>query len=179
MFNWSSYLQILSISNKSLIHKFSDYVRNLDAKISRLEHWNGGQNHVIFNLYAGTYKYYNETDLGFDPGKAILAKASMSDGIYRPHFDVSIPLFNRSHPERGGQPGGVTANTFPVSAKQKHLVSFKGKRYVYGTGSDTRNSLHHLHNGKDVVLPTTCKHGHDWKKFQDERCSEDNQEYER
>ena len=141
--------------------------------------WNEGQNHVIFNLYAGTYKYYNETDLGFDPGKAILAKASMSDGIYRPHFDVSIPLFHRSHPERGGQPGAVSSNIFPVSARHNHLVSFKGKRYVYGTGSDTRNTLHHLHNGKDVVLATTCKHGQDWKKFQDERCSEDNKEYER
>ena len=158
---------------------FSDYVPNLEFKISQLDTWNGGENHVIFNLYAGTYKYYNETDLGFNPGKAILAKASMSDGIYRPHFDVSIPLYNRSHPERGGKPGGVTGNAFPVADRQKHLVSFKGKRYLYGIGSDTRNTLHHLHNGKDVVLVTTCKHGKDWKKFQDERCDEDIQEYER
>ena len=51
---------------------------------------------------------------------------------------------------RGGAPGFVRANTFPV--ENKYFVAFKGKRYLHGIGSDTRNSLHHLHNNKDVVM---------------------------
>jgi len=114
-----------------------------------------------------------------DYGQAILAKASMSEGIYRPHFDVSMPLFHPSHPERGGAPGYASTYQFPVSSSKKHFLAFKGKRYLYGIGSETRNSLHHLHNGKDVVAATTCKHGKNWKEFKDDRCDEDNKEYDR
>ena len=59
------------------------FVRNLHGKVQQLSSWNGGSNHVVFNLFSGTFPDYSETDLGFDYGKAILAKASMSDGIYR------------------------------------------------------------------------------------------------
>ena len=44
----------------------------------------------------------------------------------------------------------MRANTFPV--ENKYFVAFKGKRYLHGIGSDTRNSLHHLHNNRDVVM---------------------------
>ncbi len=63
--------------------------------------------------------------------------------------------------------------------KDRYLLVFKGKRYVHGIGSEARNSLFHLHNGKDVVMLTTCKHGKSWKQLQDDRCSEDNLEYEK
>ena len=98
----------------------------------------------------------------------------------------------------------MRANNFPV--ENKYFVAFKGKRYLHGIGSDTRNSLHHLHNNRDVVmvsqsrslvsriktitskkkvyllLPfqvTTCKHGKNWRELADERCEEDNAEYDR
>ena len=66
-------------------------------------------------------------------------------------------------------------NKFPVN--KKYLLAFKGKRYVHGIGSDTRNSLHHLHNDEDVIMLTTCQHGKYWEKWKDERCDEDNALY--
>nr|XP_045617389.1 exostosin-1-like isoform X2 [Procambarus clarkii] len=153
-----------------------DYIRNMPHRIQRLPLWNGGQNHIIFNLYSGTFPDYNE-DLGFDVGKAILAKASISYENFRSGFDISLPLFHKTHPERGGDDGYLESNKFPGT--KKYLLSFKGKRYVYGIGSETRNSLYHLHNERDIVLLTTCKHGDSWKEYKDERCDHDNAEYDR
>lgn len=51
--------------------------------------------------------------------------------------------------------------------------------YVHGIGSETRNSLFHLHNARDLVLVTTCRHGKSWRELQDARCDEDNREYDR
>uniref|UniRef100_A0A1I8PY42 Exostosin GT47 domain-containing protein n=1 Tax=Stomoxys calcitrans TaxID=35570 RepID=A0A1I8PY42_STOCA len=51
--------------------------------------------------------------------------------------------------------------------------------YVHGIGSETRNSLFHLHNGRDIILVTTCRHGKSWRELQDARCDEDNREYDR
>ncbi|XP_062557669.1 exostosin-1-like isoform X1 [Armigeres subalbatus] len=103
-----------------------DYVRNVPSRLQRLPHWNGGRNHIIFNLYSGTWPDYNENGLGFDTGQAILAKASMSVQSLRPNFDVSIPLFHKQFPLRGGNTGFVASNNFP--ANKKYLLAFKGKR---------------------------------------------------
>ncbi|XP_022901231.1 exostosin-1 [Onthophagus taurus] len=170
-------LFILSLDTLDRDHLSQDYVRNLQSRIQKLPHWNKGLNHLIFNLYAGTWPNYTENGLDFDYGLAILAKASMSENHVRPDFDVSIPLFQKSHPEKGGEPGFVTSNNFPLN--KNYLLAFRGKRYVHGIGSETRNSLYHLHNAKDVVLVTTCKHGKSWREMQDDRCDEDNKEYDR
>lgn len=52
-------------------------VKNVDQRISELPQnvWSNGTNHLIFNLYFGTYPYYLYV-LNFNPGKAILAWAS-------------------------------------------------------------------------------------------------------
>ncbi|XP_017148628.1 exostosin-1 [Drosophila miranda] len=154
-----------------------DYVRNVPSRLARLPHWNNGRNHIIFNLYSGTWPDYAENSLGFDAGHAILAKASMSVLQVRHGFDVSIPLFHKQFPLRAGATGSVQSNNFP--ANKKYLLAFKGKRYVHGIGSETRNSLFHLHNGRDMVLVTTCRHGKSWRELQDNRCDEDNREYDR
>lgn len=95
----------------------------------------------------------------------------------RPDFDVSIPLFHKIHPEKGGEAGSVVANSFPL--EKNYLLAFKGKRYVHGIGSDTRNSLYHLHNRNDMIMVTTCRHGKSWKDMKDERCDQDNKEYDK
>lgn len=103
-----------------------DYVRNVPSRLQRLPYWNNGRNHVIFNLYSGTWPDYAENSLGFDTGDAILAKASMSVRQIRPGFDISIPLFHKQHPLRAGNNGFVSSNNFPTN--KKYLLAFKGKR---------------------------------------------------
>lgn len=105
-----------------------DYVRNVPSRLSRLAHWNNGRNHVIFNLYSGTWPEYVEQSLGFDTGEAILAKASMSIEHMRPGFDISIPLFHKQFPLRAGSTGLASSISFP--SNKKYLLAFKGKRYV-------------------------------------------------
>lgn len=105
-----------------------DYVRNVPSRLQRLPYWNNGRNHIIFNLYSGTWPGYAENSLGFDTGEAILAKASMSVRQVRPTFDISIPLFHKQHPLRAGNTGTVTSNNFPTN--KKYLLAFKGKRLV-------------------------------------------------
>uniref|UniRef100_UPI00358DE891 exostosin-1b-like n=1 Tax=Myxine glutinosa TaxID=7769 RepID=UPI00358DE891 len=154
----------------------SSYLHGLRSKLPSLPFWNGGHNHLLFNLYSGTWPDYSE-DLGLDPGYAMVAKASVSTEVFRPRFDVSLPLFSRDHPVRGGLPGALTSNDFPPS--RRYLLAFKGKRYLTGIGSEVRNALHHLHNGRDVLLLTTCRHGKDWWRHRDPRCEKDNAQYDR
>uniref|UniRef100_A0A8C3MS15 Exostosin like glycosyltransferase 1 n=1 Tax=Geospiza parvula TaxID=87175 RepID=A0A8C3MS15_GEOPR len=169
-------LFILSMDTLDRDRLSEHYVRDLEGKIHSSPLWNGGRNHLIFNLYSGTWPSYGG-ELGFDPGHAILARASSDSRSFRPGFDVSIPLFPREHPQRGGDRGWLHGDSLPP--KKKFLLVFKGKRYLTGIGSGTRNALHHIHNGKDIISLTTCKHGKDWEKHKDTRCDKDNVDYER
>lgn len=169
-------LFVLSLDTLDRDQLSPQYVHNLKAKVQSLHQWNGGRNHIIFNLYSGTWPDYTE-DLGLDIGLAMLAKASISTENFRPGFDVSIPLFSKEHPRTGGERGYLKHNTIPPY--RKYVLVFKGKRYLTGIGSDTRNALYHVHNSEDVVLLTTCKHGKDWQKHKDARCDRDNAEYDK
>ncbi|XP_008421263.1 exostosin-1c isoform X1 [Poecilia reticulata] len=169
-------LFVLGIDTLDRDQLSGQFVPNMDERIRSFPSWNDGRNHLIFNLYSGTWPNYTE-DLGFNVGQAILAKASLNTEHFRPGFDVSIPLFSKDHPQKGGERGWLLRNTTPP--RRKYLLMFKGKRYLTGIGSDTRNALHHIHNGKDIVSLTTCRHGKDWEKHKDARCDHDNLEYER
>ncbi|KAG9355390.1 hypothetical protein JZ751_000228 [Albula glossodonta] len=169
-------LFILSLDTLDRDQLSPQYVHNLKTKVQNLHLWNNGRNHLIFNLYSGTWPDYTE-DLGFDIGQAMLAKASISTENFRPNFDVSIPLFSKDHPRTGGERGYLKYNSIPPF--RKYMLVFKGKRYLTGIGSDTRNALYHVHNAEDVVLLTTCKHGKDWQKHKDARCDRDNAEYDK
>ncbi|XP_017558591.1 exostosin-1b [Pygocentrus nattereri] len=169
-------LFVLSLDTLDRDQLSPHYVHNLKSKVQSLPLWNDGRNHLVFNLYSGTWPDYTE-DLGFDIGQAMLAKASVSTENFRPGFDVSIPLFPKEHPRSGGERGHLRANSIPPF--RKYMLVFKGKRYLTGIGSDTRNALYHVHNAEDVVLLTTCKHGKDWQKHKDARCDKDNAEYDK
>ncbi len=154
----------------------SDMVHDAQTKLDNLPYWNGGRNHLIINLYSGTWPEYNQ-DLACDVGQAMIAKASQASQSLRPGFDISWPLYPKTHPQRGGSRGELQTNNFPI--QRKYLLVFKGKRYLFGIGSDTRNALYHLHNGRDIILLTTCKHGKDWQRHKDARCDQDNAEYDK
>jgi glucuronyl/N-acetylglucosaminyl transferase EXT1 len=116
---------------------------------------------------------------------------------YRQGFDVSFPLFHRNHPLIGPQ---FQSSTIDQSVNGKHnLLVFKGKdylilkskwplvdlwfeylgkRYIYGIGSETRNSLFHLHNDKDILIYTTCKHGKYYKQ-KDDKCDQNQLNYDK
>ena len=48
------------------------------------------------------------------------------------------------------------------------LFQSKGKRYNNGDnlGIKTRDKMHKIHNGKDIIILTTCEHGYLWERFQ-------------
>lgn len=58
------------------------------------------------------------------------------------------------------------------------FLSFKGKRYVFGHGTEVRNNVHTLHNNRTIVMLTTCQHTKKWQVYRDARCDIDNAEYE-
>ncbi|XGW10081.1 hypothetical protein V3C99_011950 [Haemonchus contortus] len=169
-------LYIISVDTIDRDKISENYVQDVDRYISNLpaEVWNDGLNHIIFNLYHGTFPDYSDHNLGFATRKAMIARASPSLQNYRFDFDISFPLFHKEHPLRSAIEQDVSFKTH-----DQYIVSFKGKRYVYGIGSETRDSLHHLHNGETVAMVTTCRHNNDWKAHQDARCESDNEAYDK
>ena len=101
------------------------YVKNFAGRLAQIPTWNNGENHLVFNLYSGTWPDYLE-DLGFDLGHAMLAKASISYQKYRSGFDVSLPLWGETHPSKGKHYAESAVAKWPSFGA--HLMSFKGKQ---------------------------------------------------
>lgn len=131
-----------------------NYVQQLDVRLNALGFWHGGRNHIIFNLYSGSYPAYTDDDLALEQSSmAIVAKASFARPRYRRHFDVAFPLFHAEMLLTHAQHKSIKSSRYLGS--RKYLLTFKGKRYLHGIGSETRNAVHHLNNGRDILLLTT------------------------
>lgn len=160
-----------------------DFMQNLSLILNELSYWSNGRNFLVFNLYTGTWPDYKEP-FDVDLGQAILVKASFTYDYYRTGFDISLPLFYSNLPLRSSHEDSNETKREEeeeelLNKKRKYLLTFKGKRYLHGAGSKTRNSLYHLNNNRDVLMLTSCKHGTNWMKHnRDERCDHDNELYE-
>lgn len=138
---------------------------------------NYGMNHLVFNLYSGTWPDYKEDDFaGIQTGAAILAKASNSMAHHRREFDISLPLFSYLHPDSDSDLNEML--DMPEARDRNLFLTFKGKRYVFGSGSETRKSVYHIDNHRDIIMLTTCRHGKKWREASDARCAEDDSRYD-
>lgn len=100
------------------------FVRHLDESIRKLSHWNEGENHIVFNLYSGSWPDYIESELEMNTSKAILAKASFSVNSYRFGFDLSFPLFHSELPFNDSSTINSTAlGNFHLA--KKYFLTFK------------------------------------------------------
>jgi glucuronyl/N-acetylglucosaminyl transferase EXT1 len=174
-------LFVLSVDTLDRDRRSPNFIKNIDELINNLTYWNHGQNHLIFNMYSGSWPNYAE-NLEFNALKAIIIKASFSKKNYRKNFDISFPLF---HSDLPSYQNNLTIN-YDSAMKiilhmppKKHFLTFKGKRYLNGVGTFTRNALYHFNNQRDVILLTTCKHGINWEEFKDDRCDIDNELYDK
>ena len=171
-------LFVLSLDTLDRDRLSPNYMKDLRKRLLHLRYWNGGANHVIFNMFSGTWPDYSD-DLSFDYGSAMIAKASFSSQAYRWNYDVSLPLLPKNFPLTQNITNvNKNVNLFPI--RRKYLLVFKGKRYLTGIGSESRNVLHLISNDKDIVLLTSCRHnGKEWDKLKDERCDGDNEKHDR
>ncbi|XP_008835018.1 exostosin-like 1 isoform X2 [Nannospalax galili] len=59
-------------------------------------HWSAGKNHLVLSLHPALCTHR---------GQVMVAEASPSADIFRPGFDVALPLLPEDHPLQGGAPG--------------------------------------------------------------------------
>ncbi|XP_013193612.1 exostosin-2 [Amyelois transitella] len=71
--------------------KFSS--KHISQALQTLEHWNNGENHLIFNMLSGSPPNF-ETVLDLNTGKAIIAGAGFNTWSFRHGFDISIPVYS-------------------------------------------------------------------------------------
>ncbi|XP_056651482.1 exostosin-like 1 isoform X2 [Monodelphis domestica] len=120
--------------------------------------WNGGQNHLIFHLHPGSWP-----DLGFDLGQAMLARASPKPETLRLGFDVALPLFPQSYPQRGGSRGQL-AHLIPPPGED--LLAFESQLDARVTGSSN-------HLDQSTILIISDHHGEASEHHRDGPCKQD------
>ncbi|PIO62735.1 exostosin family protein, partial [Teladorsagia circumcincta] len=100
-----------------------NYVRDVDRYISNLpsEVWNNGINHIIFNLYHGTFPDYSDHNLGFATKKAMIARASPS---LQAHQDARCESDNEAY-DKWDYEMMMANSTFCLTPRGRRLGSFR------------------------------------------------------
>ncbi|XP_056637726.1 exostosin-2 [Diorhabda carinulata] len=61
--------------------------------LSSLPYWNGGENHLIFNMVSGSPPDFSPV-VELDVGKALIAGGGFDTYTFRNRFDISLPVFS-------------------------------------------------------------------------------------
>ncbi|XP_046360738.2 exostosin-2-like isoform X2 [Haliotis rufescens] len=83
----------LFIPSIDLLNQNSLRLGDVNRVLASLSHWQGGANHLLFNMLAGSSPDYH-TVLELATGRGILAGSGFSTWSYRRTFDISLPVYN-------------------------------------------------------------------------------------
>lgn len=76
-----------------LLNQNNVFTKEMGKVLASLPWWNGGTNHILFNMLPGTSPHY-ASYLEVDTGNAIVAGGGFSSVTYRRTFDISVPVYN-------------------------------------------------------------------------------------
>ncbi|XP_062962332.1 exostosin-like 1 [Cynocephalus volans] len=91
--------------------------------------WNRGRNHLVLGLHPATCLRT------FQLGQAMVAEASPTVDIFRPGFDVALPLLPKAHPLRGGASGQLRQHSPHPGVALLALAEERGGWRTAGTNS--------------------------------------------
>ncbi|KAG0579875.1 hypothetical protein KC19_4G130600 [Ceratodon purpureus] len=115
-----------------------------------LPHWNGGVNHVLITFAD---KWENRNPPSDSIGNASIMGTIVYQTTNRAGFDISIPLPGKAH---------ITELQSVHPLQRKYFATFRGTRYLGENGDGvfrSFDSFRGMHNGDDVVVATSCRHG--------------------
>jgi glucuronyl/N-acetylglucosaminyl transferase EXT1 len=119
-------------------------------ELPKLPHWSGGLNHVVISIADNWVKTQSAEN---DIGMASTLSSITHQSTYRAGFDISVPVPQKKfYPKLQGL----------KALDRKWFLTFKGTRYLQdssdaGVGFRSNPALRGMHNGKDIVVATTCK----------------------
>lgn len=114
---------------------------------SKLPYWQGGLNHVLITFGD---KWLNKGPPPESIGYASAMATVIHESIYRPGFDVSIPLPAKLHFSKVRE---------TKAFDRKYLMTFRGLRYLQNDGVlRSFTEFRRMHNGEDVIVVTSCRH---------------------
>lgn len=124
---------------------------DVGAALGRLPHWNGGRNHLVWEISDWEVPHY-------DSGHALRVRSNFPRRLYRRGRDVSYPLFpfymhDGEWPEAGERRSAADRARPPQ--ERSVLAAFKGQLPHHM--DNPRHALARLNDSDVVVVPYCCK----------------------